>query len=121
PGYALLTAWQRGPKDEIRSEIRNHPLDPNHPDNDDGSILMYTLSGEFLGELPKPQGASLPSPLDTPGHFHPRSLVIRDNLLYVSNAPNVPEQGNLQGEVLRYDLTTKAFKDVFVNTLQMHI
>ena len=103
------------------ASFENHPLDPNHPDNDDGSILMYTLSGEFLGELPKPQGASLPSPLDTPGHFHPRSLVIRDNLLYVSNAPNVPEQGNLQGEVLRYDLTTKAFKDVFVNDLQMDL
>jgi hypothetical protein len=90
-------------------------------DHDDGSILMYTLGGEFRGELPKPQGASLPPPLDTTGHFHPRSVVIRDNLLYVSNAPNQPGQGNqlqLQGEVLRYDLTTKTFKDVFVNDLQ---
>ena len=92
-------------------------------ENDDGSILMYTLGGAFIGELPAPQPTpQLPPPLNSPGHhFHPRSLVVFDNLLYVSNAPNLPGQGiqgNLQGEVLRYDIHKKAFKDVFVSDIQ---
>jgi hypothetical protein len=99
--------------------------DTDDVENADGSILMYMLNGEFLGELPKPQAPpQLPTPLDTPGHFHPRSLVILDDFLYVSNAPNLPPQvpnGNLQGEVLRYDLTTKALKDVFVSDVQGYV
>ncbi len=67
-------------------------------------------------------GVSLPTATITslsPGHFHPRSLVFgpADGLLYVSNAPNLPEQGNLNGEVLRYDVHTKAW-DLFVSDTQ---
>lgn len=68
-----------------------------------GRILQYTTSGQFIGALTAP-AAMVP-------RFQPHGLVVGpDGLLYVANAP---AQG---GQVLRFNLGTGQFQDVFISS-----
>lgn len=74
-----------------------------------GRVLKYTGDGRLVATLTPPAGVFT-------GEFHPRGVVIGpDGLLYVSNYPNLVT--GLGGQVLRFDPTSGAFKDVFVNSI----
>jgi hypothetical protein len=79
------------------------PTETNNP-HGHGRLLAFTKGGKFLTDLNPPENFSV--------GFHPRGLVVFKGLLYVSNTPVL---GGLHGQILRFDPTTKAFRDVFVS------
>ena len=80
-------------------------LPANNNPHADGRLRAYTKDGTFLTDLNAPPNFSV--------SFHPRGLVVgSDGLLYVSSTPVL---GGLHGQILRFDPTTKAFRDVFVS------
>jgi hypothetical protein len=83
--------------------VANLPTETNNP-HGHGQLKAYTKGGKFLTKLNPPENFSV--------GFHPRGLVVFKGLLYVSNSPVL---GGLHGQILRFDPTTKAFRDVFIS------
>ncbi|MGE5492510.1 MAG: hypothetical protein ACM31P_14610 [Actinomycetota bacterium] len=74
-----------------------------------GRVLKYNGAGQPVAIL-RPAAGTIT------GEFHPRGVVIGpDGLLYVSNYPDLAT--GLGGQVLRFDPTSGAFKDVFINSI----
>jgi len=99
-------------------------FDPNDPTADcdgyyagackSGSIKIYNPgNGRLIGKM---------APDSTFGHvFHPRGIVIKNGLLYAAvrklpGEDSADPNGRSGGWVLRFDLATGKFKDVFISS-----